>query len=144
MSADNPAMLFNMVKPFAPELANIQLPTDGSAIILNDVLPMPPEMKVTAKLAVKGNHLVLFFGDKGEAVANALSSEAVVNNGLLAISADYMKMFAPLFKFIELTGESVPEELKAMKDYDTRVKVELDVDDKGIVIDSSVNSRASK
>ncbi|MFT5789184.1 MAG: hypothetical protein ACI8SJ_001299, partial [Shewanella sp.] len=42
LSADNPAMLFNMVKPFAPELANIQLPTDGSAIILNDVLPMPP------------------------------------------------------------------------------------------------------
>ncbi|MCL1058793.1 hypothetical protein L2729_12455 [Shewanella gelidimarina] len=144
LSAENPEMLFNMVKPFAPELADIRLPTDGSAIILNDVLPMPPEMKVTAKLAVKGNHLVLFFGDKGEAVANTLSSEALASNGLLTMSADYMKMFAPLLKFIELTGEPIPEEFKAMKDYDMRVKVELDVDDKGIVIDSSVNSRASK
>ncbi|MCL1049604.1 hypothetical protein L2755_08235 [Shewanella abyssi] len=144
LSAENPAMLFNMVKPFAPELANIQLPTDGSAIVLNDVLPMPPEMKVTAKLAVKGNHLVLFFGDKGEAVANTLSSEPIASNGLLAMSADYMKMFAPLLKFIELTGEPVPEEFKAMKDYDMRVKVELDVDDKGIIIDSTVNSRAGK
>lgn len=144
LSAENPAMLFNMVKPFAPELANIQLPTDGSAIILNDVLPMPPEMKVTAKLAVKGNHLVLFFGDKGEAVANKLSTEALVSNGLLAMSVDYMKMFAPLLTFMELTGEPIPEELKAIKDYDIRVKVGLDVDDKGIVIDSSVNSRTSK
>ncbi|MEZ9822772.1 hypothetical protein AB4238_19455 [Shewanella sp. 10N.286.45.A1] len=144
LSADNPTMLFNMVKPFAPELANIQLPTDGSAVVLNDVLPMPPEMNITAKMAVKGNHLVLFFGDKGEAVADKLSSEAVVNNGLLAMSVDYMKMFAPLLTFIELTGEPVPEEFKSMKDYDMRVKVALDVDDKGVTIDSAVNSRATK
>ncbi|MGS0683348.1 hypothetical protein ACVBIL_19615 [Shewanella sp. 125m-7] len=144
LSAENPAMLFNMVKPFAPELANIQLPANGEVIELNTIVPIPAEVNVSPKLAIKGNHLVLFAGDKGEAVANSLAAEPLINNGLMVMSADYMKMFKPLLTFIEMTGEPVPEELEAMKDYDMRVKFSLDIDSKGFEIDSHMNSRSTK
>ncbi|ABV85983.1 hypothetical protein [Shewanella pealeana] len=144
LSADNPSMLFNMVKPFAPELANVQLPANGDAIELSTIIPMPPEMNISAKMAIKGNHLVLFAGDKGEVVANNLGSDPLVNNGLMVMSADYMKMFKPLLTFIELTGEPVPEELEMMKDYDMRVKFSLDIDPKGFEVDSQMNSRSSE
>ncbi|MGS0728816.1 hypothetical protein ACVBKF_21645, partial [Shewanella sp. 0m-11] len=136
LSAENPAMLFNLVKPFAPELANIQLPANGDAIDLNTIIPIPAEVNVSPKLAVKGNHLVLFAGNKGEAIANSLAAETLVNNGLMVMSTDYMKMFKPLLTFIELTGEPIPEELEMMKDYDMRVKLSLDIDQKGFEIDS--------
>ncbi|WOT05799.1 hypothetical protein [Shewanella youngdeokensis] len=144
LSADDPAMLFNMLKPLIPELASIQLPTDGTAVVLNDVLPIASQMKLTAKLAVKGQHLVLYYGDKGEVAVNALGAEALSRNGLIAMSVDYLKIFAPLFTFIELTGEPIPEELEAMKDYNMRVKLAVDVNNKGIEIDSVLNSRATQ
>ncbi|MGS0673836.1 hypothetical protein [Shewanella sp. 0m-4] len=144
LSAENPAMLFNLVKPFAPELANIQLPANGDAIDLNTIIPIPAEVNVSPKLAVKGNHLVLFAGNKGEAIANSLAAETLVNNGLMVMSTDYMKMFKPLLTFIELTGEPIPEELEMMKDYDMRVKLSLDIDQKGFEIDSYVNSRSTQ
>ncbi|MCL1146250.1 hypothetical protein L2747_09605 [Shewanella marinintestina] len=144
LSAENPAMLFNMAKSFSPELASVQLPTNGDAIDLSSMLPLPPEMNISPKLAVKGNHLVLFAGDKGEAVANSLGQEALANNGLMLMSADYMKMFKPLLTFIELTGEQVPEELEMMKHYDMRVKFGLDIDQKGFQIDSHLDSRSTQ
>lgn len=144
LSAENPSMLFNMVKPFAPELANVQLSANGDAIDLSTIIPMPPEMKIKAKMAVKGNHLVLFAGNKGEAVANSLATEPLVNNGLMVVSADYMKMFKPLLTFIELTGEPVPEGLEAIKGYDMRVKMSLDIDQKGFEVDSLSNSRSTE
>ncbi|GIU30230.1 hypothetical protein L2719_09625 [Shewanella schlegeliana] len=144
LSADNPSMLFNLAKPFVPELGNVQLPVNGDAIDLNSIIPMPPEMNFKAKMAIKGNHLVIFAGNKGEAIANSLATEPVVNNGLMVMSADYMKMFKPLLTFIELTGEPVPEGLEAVKDYDMRVKMSLDVDQKGFEVDSLSNSRSTE
>lgn len=144
LSADNPSMLFNMAKPFAPELANVQLPANGDAIDLSTIIPMPPEMKISAKMAVKGNHLVIYSGEKGEAIANNIETEQLVNNGLMVMSADYMKMFKPLLSFIELTGEPVPDGLEAMKDYDMRVKLSLDIDNKGFEVDSVANSRSTE
>ncbi|ABZ78083.1 conserved hypothetical protein [Shewanella halifaxensis HAW-EB4] len=144
LSAENPSMLFNLVKPFAPELANIQLSANGNAIDLNTIIPMPAEVNISPKLAIKGNHLVLFAGDKGEAIANSLETDLLVNNGLMVMSADYMKMFKPLLTFIELTGEPIPEDLEMMKDYDMRVKFSLDIDQKGFEIDSHMNSRSTE
>jgi len=141
VSAENPMTLFNMVKPFVSELANIQLPTDGSAVSVNGQLPYLSDMGLTAKIAVKGEHLVLFIGDKGEAAADKLSSEAVTSNGLFAMSLDYMKVYKPFASFLELSGETLPDELQAMEHNNTRMIVELDVDNKGVIIDTSLNIR---
>ncbi|WP_076410134.1 hypothetical protein [Shewanella sp. UCD-KL12] len=143
LSADNPSMLFNMVKPFAPELANIQLSQDGSVTDLSFMLPLPPEYGISPKLAVKGQHLVLFTGDKAEAAANALADEQLVNNGLYSVYLDYSKVFAPILSLAEMTGEPLPEEFSMMKDYNMQVQMGLDINDKGIVFDSYMNNQAT-
>ncbi|GIU45613.1 hypothetical protein TUM4438_19500 [Shewanella sairae] len=144
LSADNPATLFNMAKSFVPELANLQLPENGDAIELSSVVPIPAELNITPKLALKGNHLVLFSGEKGAAIADKLEKEPVTSNGLFVVSADYMKMFDPLLTFIEMTGEPIPEELEGMKHYDMRTQFTLDIDQQGFEIDTHMDSRATK
>ncbi|MCJ8301569.1 hypothetical protein [Shewanella sp.] len=143
LSADNPSILFNMVKPFAPELANIQLPQDGSPVDLSQLLPLPPEYGISPKLALKGKHLVLYTGDKAEAVANKLADEKLDNNGLYSVYLDYSKVFAPILSLAEMTGEPLPEEFSMMKDYNMQVQMGLDINDQGIVFDSYMNSKAT-
>ena len=41
LSAENPSMLFNMVKPFAPMLAEVQLADNGDATDLSPILMLP-------------------------------------------------------------------------------------------------------
>ncbi|GIU48914.1 hypothetical protein TUM4438_31390 [Shewanella sairae] len=139
LSAENPNVLFNLAKTLAPELADIQLPTNGNAIELNTIIPMPEEIKISPKLAIKGEHIVLFAGEKGEAVANALGEEPLVSNGLMVISTDYRKIFKPLLSLWDLTGESIPEDFNRMKDYNMRSRFSLDVEQKGFEVESYIN-----
>ncbi len=143
LSADNPSMLFNMVKPFAPELANIQLPQDGSVIDLSHLLPLPPEYGIKPKMAVKGSHLVLFNGEKAKAIAEQLAAEPLTDNGLYNIALDYKKLFTPIVTLAEMTGEPLPEELSMMKDYDMQVKMGVDINEQGIVFDSYINNKVT-
>ncbi len=122
LTADNPSMLFNMVKPFAPMLAELQVADNGEPTDLSPLLMLPPELNIKPMLAIKGQHLVVYSGDKGLALANKLASEKPSANGLYSMSADYGKMFTPVLTLLEMTGEPVPEELQALKDYNMRVK----------------------
>lgn len=144
LSADDPITLFNMVKPFAPELANIQLPTDGSAVDLNSALQLPPYLGFSANMALKGNHLAIYSGDKSQQIADGLAKETLSANGLLSVSADYGKMFTPMMTLLEMSGESIPPEFADLKDYNMKVKVDIDVNTQGIVIDSFVQTHNSK
>ena len=140
LSAENPAMLFNMVKPFVPQLGHIQIPTDGSPIDLSGILPIPPQFGIKPKLAVKGQHMVLFSGDKSSALADALSTEPLSQNGIYTMAVDYKKALSPMFKLIEMSGEPVPAELEQLKHLDMRVATALDVTEKGILINFSMKT----
>ena len=143
LSADNPAMLFNMVKPFAPMLADVQLADNGDATDLSPILMLPPELGIKPMLAIKGQHLVVYSGDKGLQLANKLATEKLSTNGMYSLSADYGKMFTPMLTFLEMTGEPVPEEMQMLKDYNMRVKMSFDVNQQGLVIGSVANSKAT-
>ncbi|PMG76582.1 hypothetical protein BCU84_13070 [Shewanella sp. 10N.286.51.B7] len=142
LSADDPEMLLNMVRPFVPQLANIQLEKNGDAIDVSPYLMLPPEMGVTAQMAMKDNHLVIFSGDKGEALADKLAAEKLEANGLNSVALDYQKLLTPVFSLIEESGEPIPEELAMLKDYDMRMQFGLDVTAKGISISTKANSKA--
>ncbi|WP_299568476.1 hypothetical protein [uncultured Shewanella sp.] len=142
LSADDPAMLMNMVRPFVPQLANIQLEKNGNAVDVTPYLMLPPEMGVTAKIAMKDNHLVIFSGDKGEALADTLANEPLASNGLTSMALDYQKLLTPVFTLIEESGEPIPDELAMLKDYDMRMQLTLDVTAKGISISTKANSTA--
>lgn len=142
LSANDPDMLLNMVKPFVPQLANVELTKNGDAVDVTPYLMLPPELGVTAKMAVKDQHIVIYSGEKGEALANQLNDEQVVANGLTAMSLDCQKLLTPVLKLIEDSGEPIPEEISALKDYDMRMQFTFDVTDKGLAISTKANSKA--
>ncbi|WP_144210911.1 hypothetical protein [Shewanella donghaensis] len=142
LSAENPEMLLNMVKPFVPQLAQVQLEKNGDPIDVSPLLMLPPSMGISAKMAIKDHHIVIYSGDKGEDLANELAKEPLVANGLTSMSIDYQKVLTPVFKLIEDSGEEVPEELEMLKDYDMRMQLNFDITDKGISISTRGHSKA--
>lgn len=144
ISAENPEQLFNSVKMFLPELQQIQLTTNGEAVELNTIVPIPSEMNIAPKLAIKGKHLVIYNGDKGEAVANQLGTEALVKNGLYNFSFDFKKMVTPIITATELAGEKIPDEMMFLSEYDARMQMSFDTNEQGLIFKSSINNRAPK
>ncbi|GDY24854.1 hypothetical protein AHAT_07440 [Agarivorans sp. Toyoura001] len=142
VSADNPAVLFEMAKQFSPQLASITLPADGTPVDLTGLLPIPPSMNIQPQLALKGNHLVLFNGERAAEVSEQLAAEPVANNGLISMYIDYQQMFEPIISGIEMSGEEVPEELLDLKDYRIKAQMNMAVNDQGIIFGSSMTSQA--
>jgi hypothetical protein len=141
LSADKPLVLANMAKGFVPSLANMDLVDGGEALDVTQLLMLPPQMAINTFLAIKGKHLVLYTG-KGEQLATEIAKEPLSNNGLFTLSADYGQLLSPLVKVIEESGEEMPEELEMLKDYNMKVQMDFDINDKGIVLRSVVNSKA--
>lgn len=142
LSAENPTMLIDMVKPFFPPLAQINLPNDGKAVDVTSLLMLPAELGVQAKMAIKGQHLVIYSGDKAEKLADKLAEQALTTNGLVDLSIDYEKMLTPLITAIEQSGEPLPQELLMMKDYNMQIQMSVDITDKGIEVGSMMRSKA--
>jgi hypothetical protein len=143
LSAEEPAVLFNMAKAFAPPLAQIQLPSDGSPIDLSTIIPLPAELDIKPMLALKGKHLVVYNGAKGEATANQLAAETIESNGLLNFSVDYKKMLQPLLPVLAMAGDpEVTEQLDALKNIDMRVKMDIHLNAQGILVESEADIKA--
>jgi hypothetical protein len=144
LSAENPTVLFNMAKTFAPPLAHIQLPTDGSAVDLSTMLPIPPEVNVKPMLAVKGKHLVIYNGEKAKAIAEGMASEEATSNGLLNFSMDYKKILAPVLPMLEMAADpEVTEQLEVLKNIDMRVKMDINMSAQGIELVSEADVKAA-
>jgi hypothetical protein len=143
VSAEKPMMLVDMLKPFYPPLANIDLKDNGDPVDITPMLMLPPELGISAKLAIKGNHLVAYTGDRGTELADLMYKQLLESNGLFKFSADYQKMFTPLVDMVVMSGEPMPEELLMLKDYNMRLQMSVDFTDKGLVIGSTVNSKAN-
>ncbi|MCW8994665.1 MAG: hypothetical protein OQK77_02500 [Psychromonas sp.] len=142
LSADNPEQIFNSIKMFSPELQQIQLRNNAEPIDLSAIYPLPAEIKLTPKLAIKGKHLVIYNGEKGEKAAQSLSSEQLSQNGIYNLSFDFKKMFTPIVTAIKLSGETIPEETRFLSNYNTRIKVSLDINPQGVVFNSYINNKA--
>ena len=142
--ADSPETIFNSVKMVSPELQQVALTNNGPAISLNEVFPIPAELNLNPKLAIKGKHLIIFNGNKGLQEAEKLSLEQLSANGLYQVSFDSKKMFTPITNAASLAGEVIPEEAEFLLDYDTRMNMLLDINDKGIRFDTTVNNKSPK
>ncbi len=144
LSADNPQQIFNSVKMFSPELQQIQLSDDSEPIELATIFPIPAQLNLTPKLAIKGKHLVIYNGEKGKKVADTLSSEQLSKNGSYNFSFDFKKMFTPIVTATELAGETLPEEALFLINYDARMKMSFDINQQGFIFNSYINSKAPK
>lgn len=83
----SPSGLLSLLK-LVPELSGITIPTDGSEVPIS--LPIPFDLGL--KAAVKGEHVVVFAGEQGQATAAAIATEALTANGLgIASAFNYRK-----------------------------------------------------
>lgn len=83
----NPVGLLSLMQ-MVPELAALKIPVDGSEVPLK--LPLPFDLGL--KAAVKGEHVVIFSGEQGQATMSALATEKLNANGLgIASAFNYQK-----------------------------------------------------
>lgn len=141
--ADSPKALFDSLKMLAP-IPALDLVVDGPAVALKSIMPIPPELNIDPQVAIKGNHFVIYNGEKATKAAEALSTEKLSSNGVAQIALDLPKLLAPVLGEIEKSDEILPAEIQNLKDYDMRMKGGLDFTEQGIRIDSTVNSKAVK
>jgi len=143
LSADDPRALFNMIAAFKPELSQIKLPENNTVVELASLIPLPPVPGVNAKLLITDDHMIIFTGDEAEKAAQDLGKEPLVNNGIYGLSLDYSKAFTPLVSMAEMSGQELPEEVAAFKDYDVRLNTGLTINEQGIVVNSYMNAKAA-
>ena len=141
--ADNPLAIFNSIRMFSPELQQVNLSDDGKAISLKDLFPVPVALNINPKIAIKGKHLVIYNGTKGEQAAEKLGQEPLSANGLYQLSFDVNKMLTPFVSATQLmSGESIADEMQFLMDYDARMNINLDINEQGIRFDSTVNNKS--
>ena len=144
LSADDPQQIFNSIKMFSPDLQQIQLSENSKPIDLNTIYPIPAKLNLTPKLAIKGHNLVIYNGEKGTAAAENITSEALTANGLYNLSFDFKKIFTPLASAMKLAGKTMPKELQFLADYDTRMKMNFDINSQGLIFNTYVNNKTKK
>ncbi|MBR9727971.1 hypothetical protein ACFOD0_03020 [Shewanella intestini] len=138
ISAEDPHALLSLAAPLYPPLAQLNLTADSAPVDVSSLLMLPPEYGIKAKLAIKGQHLVLFSGDKGEAMANALGKQKLSTNGLVSTHVDYVKALSPLFDFIEQSGESIPPELKMFEGNNIKIGADFDINSQGLILSTQM------
>ncbi|KAB7627773.1 hypothetical protein [Alkalilimnicola sp. S0819] len=88
LSAENPTTVLNRLQAVSPELAQVQIPSDGRAV----AVPRLGQLSIPLQLAIRGEHLVLFTGEGLEPTLDALEAEAAEPNGLWWMAVDYGKL----------------------------------------------------
>jgi len=138
LSASNIDTLLFTAKSFLPMMGNITIPDDGQAVVINDLIPSPIPLDFDIKLAKKGQHLVLYTGDRAETIANALQSEHLEKNGLISVGFDFKALIAPVIDLIEMSEQPFPEELEQLKAQTMSLHFNSDIQQHGITVDSSM------
>ena len=84
VSSSNPAQLLMMAANMQPGMPPLQLPPDGSPIDFPSPVPVPNGEPI--KLALKGNHIVAYIGEKSTKLAEQLTQDKMQSNGLFAFN----------------------------------------------------------
>ncbi|WP_339143549.1 hypothetical protein [Pseudoalteromonas galatheae] len=133
LSAEDPLVLVNTVKGLAPMLGQIQIPEDGTPVSINQYIPSPQPLDMDIKLAVKGDHLVLYTGEKATVIAEKMASQVLESNGMTHFSMDMQAFVAPLLEAAKATGQPMPEGIDAFLQQNMVFEFSMDVADHGLV-----------
>ncbi len=140
LSAKEPQRLLLMAANFQQGMPPIQLPDDGTPI--DFPIPLPTSDLGSVKLALKGNHIVAYIGDKAEQLAQAMANDPLAATGMFALNMDfgkYMKLVNSFVQTIDTTDGKISEQDKAilegMAEMDMQFVESFDITPQGIVLD---------
>ena len=140
LHVENPETFFNSIKLFSPELQQVQLTSGGEAVSLNEIIPIDPALNLDLKAIIRGDHLIIYNGEKGAQQAEKLGLEKLSANGLYQVSFDMKPALTPFADLIEASGEAVPEELLKLLDNDIKTKINIDINDQAIQFDTVIKT----
>ncbi|SDK32659.1 hypothetical protein SAMN04488540_1269 [Ferrimonas sediminum] len=134
VSAKDPAKAFNAIKMVSPELASLNLKPGQEAVDIKDRVPQLQYALQPIMLQMSDSQLMLHTGDKGASVAEAMGTEVLAANGLMAVTLDYQRAMLPAMDWAKALDPELVEQLQSMQSYDLIMKLMLDVDDRGLVL----------
>lgn len=137
LAVKNPTSLVQMIGAFFPPLAQLQLPADGSPV----QLPLPVQLPFPVMAAINGSHLTVYAGEKSQALAEGLRSEALnASRGLVATDIDYGEYYGLIgdtlagFEVPEAQQEEAKAVFKAMKNAKLHLQMNMDLTGRGIEV----------
>ena len=148
ISSSNPQQLLMMAANMQPGMPPIQLPADGTPI--DFPIPMPLPNGAGIKLALKGNHIVAYTGEKAEKLATTLSNQPLQPNGFFVFNVDfgqYMRFIANMSQAqlsalpadVQTPKPEMTDKEKAMLEEMSKLKLQLvesfDIENKGMAFD---------
>ncbi len=140
ISAKEPQRLLLMAANFQQGMPPIQLPDDGTPI--DFPIPLPTSELGSVKLALKGNHIVAYIGDKAEQLAQTMANDPLAATGMFALNMDlgkYMKLVNNFVQAADNTDGKISEQDKAMLEEMAKANVQFvesfDITPQGIVLD---------
>lgn len=150
IAADDPAMLLQTLKMLPQGQMLSELPLDGTAMSLNDLIPMPLPPEVELFAAIKGKNIVIYSGTEAAEFANRIGGNG--KEGFVVASFNTAKLIEKIESVAETltedgaTDEDLAGALEMMSTYPTgNVVYEVDFTDRGIELESvSEFKRADK
>ncbi len=141
LAVKNPTALVQTIGAFFPPLAQLQLSADGTPV----QLPLPIPLSFPVMAAINGSHLTVYSGEKSQALAQGLRTETLeASQGLMAADIDYGKYYGLMgnvFADMDIPDAQLDEAqeiFEAMKNVKMRVRMNMDVTDRGIEVKASV------
>jgi hypothetical protein len=129
ITSSNPQQLLMMAANMQPGMPPLQLPPDGTPIDFPAPIPLPSGQQI--KLALKGNHIVAYVGEKSAKLAEQLGKDKMKANGMFAFNMDFGKYM----KFVASAAQNSPqgddtkvamtEKDKAMLDAMSKINMQL-------------------
>ncbi|NOX91562.1 MAG: hypothetical protein GXP18_03675 [Gammaproteobacteria bacterium] len=143
ISAKEPQRLLLMAANFQQGMPPIQLPADGTPI--DFPIPLPTSDLGNVKLALKGNHIVAYIGDKAEQLAQTMANDPLTATGMFALNINFGKYMRFINDFVQAadTAEGKISEqdktmLEGMAKVDMQFVESFDMTPQGIVLDATM------
>lgn len=128
-----------MAKRMKPRLlGNVQIPSDGSSVLLLPGRNAPP-----VRAMISGKHLVFFMGPQAKKAAQGLADGKLQPNGVVYYRIDYGELMPVLAKFLSrrqgkqqdaAAMRDLQESMHRMSELKLRIHVLLDFDKDGVVL----------
>jgi len=143
ISAKDPQHLLLMAANFQQDTSPIELPADGTSI--DFPFPLPTSDLGSVKLALKGNHIVVYIGDKAEQLSQTLVNDPLAATGMFAFNINigkYMQLINEFIQTLDTTDAEISEQDKAMIEGMTKMDMQVvesfDITPQGIVLDATI------